>query len=95
MLGDCIRNATDVIVLVSADSDLVPPIEFIQRNYTDKKVKIYFPPSNYSNDLKDNALHHRSHPVLLINNENKFRNSIMPDAITKNGKTYRKPEKWK
>ena len=95
MLGDCIKDATDTLVLVSADSDLIPPVEFIQNNFKTKKVKIYFPPSTYSNDLRDYAIHHKSKPILLINNEKKFQNSIMPDVVSENGKTYSIPLKWK
>ena len=37
--------------------------------------------SNYSHDLKDNLIHHKSKPVMLINNKPKFVNSIMEDKI--------------
>ena len=95
MIGDCVMDKTDVLVLVSADSDLIPPIEFIQKNYKTKKIRVYFPPSNYSNDLKDNLIHHRSNPVLLKFNKPKFTNSIMPEAVTVGEKTYVIPTQWK
>lgn len=95
MIGDCVMDNTDQLVLVSADSDLIPPIEFIQKNYPTKRVKVYFPPSNYSHDLKDNLIHHRSRPVLLINNKQKFVNSIMPDDVTAGNRTYTIPPSWK
>jgi hypothetical protein len=50
MIADCVLDATDTIVLVSADSDLVPPLEFIQKHYPEKRIKVYFPPSNFSCD---------------------------------------------
>ena len=56
MIADCVLDATDTIVLVSADSDLVPPLEFIQKQYPEKRIKVYFPPSNFSCDLKDNLI---------------------------------------
>ena len=95
MIGDCVMDNTDQLVLVSADSDLIPPIEFIQKNYPTKRVKVYFPPSNYSHDLKDNLIHHRSRPVLLINNKQRFVNSIMPDDVTDGNRTYTIPPSWK
>lgn len=95
MIGDCVMDNTDQLVLVSADSDLIPPIEFIQKNYPTKRVKVYFPPSNYSHDLKDNLIHHRSRPVLLINNKQRFVNSIMPDNVTAGNRTYTIPPSWK
>ncbi len=42
MIADCVLDATDTIVLVSADSDLVPPLEFIQKQYPEKRIKVYF-----------------------------------------------------
>ena len=42
-------------VLITANSDLVRPIEFIKENYPNIQIKIYFPPSSYSNDLRDAA----------------------------------------
>ena len=95
MMGDCAMNQTDILILVSADSDLVPPIEFIQKYHKDKKVRVYFPPANFSNDLKDNMIRHKGKLILLINNKLKFANSVMPDTVTANGKTATKPEKWK
>ena len=95
MIADCVLNATDTIVLVSADSDLVPPIEFIQQHYPEKRIKVYFPPSNYSSDLKDNLIHHSSKPILMLRNERRFRDAIMPDIVTNGVKRYEIPEKWK
>lgn len=95
MIGDCVLNATDSIVLVSADSDLVPPLEFIQRHYPKKRIKVYFPPSNFSCDLKDNLIHHSSKPILMHKNERRFRDAIMPDVVTDGIKRYEIPPKWK
>ena len=95
MMGDCFMDKTDILVLVSADSDLVPPIEFIQSNHHNKKVKVYFPPANFSNDLKDNIIMHKWKPILLERNKIKFENSIMPERIDINGKIVTIPDKWK
>lgn len=95
MIADCLLNKTDTIALVSADSDLVPPIEFIQKHYCDKRIKVYFPPSNYSSDLKDNLLHHRSKPVLMEKNKLRFLCAVMPDVVQLGEKKYTIPEKWK
>lgn len=95
MVEDCVMNATDIVALVSADSDLVPPIELIQRLFPSIGIKVYFPPSNFSNDLKDNLIHHRSRPVLMIKNIRRFQSAVMSDTVSKDGKTYTIPEKWK
>lgn len=95
MIEDCVLDATDIIALVSADSDLVPPIELIQRLFPSVGIKVYFPPSNFSNDIMDNLTHHRSKPVLMIKNKRRFSSAIMPDSVSSDGKTYSIPEKWK
>jgi uncharacterized LabA/DUF88 family protein len=95
MIGDCVLNRTDRIILVSADSDLIPPIEFIQKYYSHKNIKVYFPPSNFSYDLRDNMFHHKSKPVLLSNNFTKFENAIMPDVVQVGEIKYTIPSKWK
>lgn len=95
MIADCMLDKTDIVVLVSADSDLVPPLEFIQTYYTHKIIKVYFPPSNYSYDLKDNLIHHKSKPVLLRKNQRRFEEAVMSDVVTNGVKSFIIPDKWR
>lgn len=95
MIEDCLTNTTDTVALVSADSDLVPPLELIQKLYPNISIKVYFPPSNYSNDLKDNLIHHRSRPVEMKKNLPRFLKAVMPNQVNCNGKQYTIPEKWR
>ncbi|AWX44085.1 hypothetical protein HME9304_01085 [Flagellimonas maritima] len=81
LLGDCALNKVDKVVLISADSDLVPPLEFIKENFPAKKIKIYFPPTSYSNDLRDISF--RRKIVKLENNRNNFELAIMPTEVVK------------
>lgn len=95
MLVDCMENKTDSIALVSADSDLIPPLEHIQRLFPEKNIRVYFPPTNYSHDIKNLLQHRRSKPVLMKNNLPRFVKSIMPDNVVGEGKVYSIPRKWK
>ena len=95
MQEDCINNRTDTFVLVSADSDLIPPLESISRNFPEKSIKVYFPPSRYSRDIKDFLYLQRKKPVLLEKNTKRFEDSVMPDVVEKDEKRYMIPEKWK
>ncbi len=95
MIGDCLNNESDVIVLVSADSDLIPPLDFILKNFADKKVKVYFPPANNSNDISSYMKANKSKVLRLEKNEIKFANAIMLDSVTNGIKTYTIPGKWK
>lgn len=95
MIADCIKDNTDIIVLVSGDSDLLPPIEFIQLNYPQKQVRAFFPPSIFSRDIAGNITAHKGKITLLEKNYNKFVISQMPDEVKDCVKTYTIPHKWK
>ncbi|MEC7755239.1 MAG: NYN domain-containing protein [Bacteroidota bacterium] len=92
MVGDCALQLVDKIVLISADSDLVPPIKFILDNYTDKKVSVYFPPERFSKDIFD-VMNRKV--VKLDQNKGKFVKSILPEVVKIEGRDYLIPDKWK
>ncbi|MGX1024995.1 NYN domain-containing protein [Psychroflexus sp. MBR-150] len=95
LIGDCALGKVDKIVLVTADSDLIPPIEFIKENYKNIKIKIYFPPNNFSYDLA--RVNPSRKVVLLKNNFDKFKKSHMQKKVTKldNSDFAIIPDKWK
>jgi len=81
--------------LVSADSDLLPPLQFIKERHPQKNIRVYFPPSNFSVAL-NNFMKSCKKPIIrLERSKMKFANSIMPDIVTKDGITYTIPPKWK
>ncbi|MBU3713868.1 MAG: NYN domain-containing protein [Ferruginibacter sp.] len=91
MMLDCFNNNADTLVLISADSDQVPTIQAIKKNFPEKKVKVYFPPNRKSAEL----LAVLRHVVYLENNEDKFRSSVMSEKIQVGGKIYTRPFEWK
>ena len=91
MMEDCINNKTDTLILVSADSDLIPPLESIKRTFPEKTLKVYFPPSRYSRDIKDFLYLQKKKPILLDKNIKRFEDAIMPEVVGK----YTIPESWK
>ena len=95
MIADCVRGETDMVVPVSGDSDLLPPVEFIQRNYPAVKVKAYFPPSIKSRDISGNIAMHKGKVIYLEKNYNKFVVARMPDVVTDGNVSHTIPEKWK
>ncbi len=97
LIGDCVLDKTDILILVTADSDLVPPIEFIQKNYPNKKLKVFFPPNSFCYDLRDNINHNKGKIILLRDNKKKFFNSIMPDIVYNQdgSNSISIPSKWK
>ncbi|TAE11146.1 MAG: NYN domain-containing protein [Bacteroidetes bacterium] len=91
MIMDCVLDKTDILVLISADSDQIPTLQTIKSEFSEKKVKVYFPPERNSTDILQ-----ISKPIVFLgDNEAKFRNSIMPTIVTDGVKKYTRPETWK
>ena len=91
MVMDCVLNKTDILILVSADSDQIPTIQTIKNNFPDKKVKVYFPPQRNSADILSIC----KPIVFLDDNEDKFKNAVMNTIVTNGIKNYTRPENWK
>ncbi len=91
MIGDVVFDKCDITILVSADSDLIPPINFIKEFNPLHKIFVYFPPNRFSFDLTNKAFG----TVKLENHENKFRSSLLPETVTLlNGVVLTKPSNW-
>jgi len=95
LIGDCTLDNVDTLVLVTADSDLVPPLKFIRQHYPNKNIRVYFPPANFSVGLEEFMKSCKKPIVRLERSKVKFFNSIMPDTVTASGKTLTIPAKWK
>jgi len=94
MLCDCSANNVDTIVLVSADSDLLTPLQSIKRIYPEKKIRVYFPPELRSGALSDFMREIGKRVVRLKYSKARFLSSIMPDTVTVDEKTFTIPVKW-
>jgi len=91
MIADVVFDKCDISILVSADSDLIPPINFIKEFNPSHKIFVYFPPNRFSFELKNKALR----VVKLENHENKFSSSLLPEPVTlQNGTILNKPSTW-
>lgn len=95
MIEDCVMKHTDTVVLVSADTDLIPPLELIKKHFPEIGIKIYFPPANYSNEIQKTLYTWKCKPVLMEKNSLRFEKSIMTDSVTQNDKIYTIPGEWK
>lgn len=90
MVADAFLDRFDVAILVSGDSDLVPPIKAICQHHPHKRVVVAFPPARSSADLRKVA-----HGSFWIN-ECKLRVSLLPNPVVKpNGHKLYRPTKWK
>lgn len=94
IIRDVVLEKCDVIFLFSADSDITPALDVVQEiTHTKKNVKIiiFFPPGNFSYDLKQKA----NKSFKLENHEYKFQHSQLPEKVTlSDGFVIEKPEKW-
>jgi hypothetical protein len=43
ILSDAFNNNCDSVILVSGDSDVQPPIQWVKRNSSSKKITVYIP----------------------------------------------------
>lgn len=92
LIRNVVMDKCDISIIVSADSDLVPPIEFIRELDPNHKIFCYFPPKRYSTDLS-----HRSDAIQNLERyEQRFKNSMLPDSLTlPNGFVIEIPPDWK
>lgn len=95
LIEDCVFGASDRIVLVSADSDLMPPIRFIadycKKNNLEKDMTILFPPMHYSS-----ALNNFGYPVIQLGKyESRFKKALLPKTVNfKDNSIYQIPANW-
>ena len=76
IVNDANNHNSDVAIVVSADSDMIPAIELALEAGT--KVFIYFPPFHQSNSLRNIST---SQVINLERYESRFRQCILPDTI--------------
>jgi len=84
------QNRFDVALLISADSDLVGPIEAVQRLFPAKRVMAIFPPGRSSFALKQTAkaVLHIGHVELA--------KSLFAEAVVKpDGIVLHRPHEWR
>jgi len=90
MLSDAINDKFDIALLLSADSDLIPPVRAIKNTFTQKRIIAVFPPKRESVELSGIA-----HACLRVGRAN-FARSLFPDEVKKaDGFILQRPATWK
>ena len=90
MIETCHYDECNKIVLISGDSDFLPPLKLIKNFYKEKDLLVMFPPTKYTNSIIQLGI-----PSLhLDKHKPKWNKSLMESVIEINGKTYRKPIEW-
>jgi len=89
MIVDSFANRYDVALLVSGDSDLVPPIKAIKACHPHKRINVAFPPGRASAWLKQAA----DGECMIY--KGTLKKSQLPEEITTaSGFVLRKPIEW-
>jgi uncharacterized LabA/DUF88 family protein len=52
LMSDAYQDKFDTALLISADSDLVGPVQIVQNLFAQKRIVVAFPPGRFSNALK-------------------------------------------
>jgi uncharacterized LabA/DUF88 family protein len=90
MLNDASDDLIDTALLVSADSDLIAPIECIRVRYPKKRVVLAYPPNRQSKRLESAA-----HACFRIGRK-KLQDSQLPEKVTKpDGFVVMRPASWR
>ena len=90
ILADAFEDRFDTAILISADSDLVPPVRKIKAIFPKKRIVVFFPPDRFSMHLKNSA------DVQLGLGRGSFAKSQFPDQIQKaDSVLLTRPSQWR
>lgn len=89
LLADAMDDAFDTAMIVSADSDLVPPVQAVRARFPAKRIIIASPPARHSARLAAAA------NACFTIGRKKLQDSQLPDNITKpDGFVLTRPTSW-
>ncbi len=81
-------NKADVFIIVSGDTDLIPGIDLVNRQFSDKEVYVVFPYGRKNDDFKS-----RVKGSFKLKKETYLKHQF-PNPYEVNGKTFNKPSHW-
>lgn len=90
MIIDAYKDEFDMAMLISGDSDLVPPIKSIHENFKNKRVFIAFPPKRHNSSM---ALVAKG--SLTIGRKKLVDSQFDEEIISKTGFKLKIPTTWK
>lgn len=91
MIIDSYEKICDKMILISGDTDFIPPLKEIKRNHKHIETMILYPPGKWSTHLNQVCPNYRD----LSTQKPKWNKSILPHKVEfEDGKIYNIPEKW-
>lgn len=88
MITGAVQNTYDRAILISGDSDLVPPIKTVQ-NIFNKKVFVAFPPKRHNYSVKSIA-----NGSMMLGRGTLSKSQFAASITLANGHTLTKPTQW-
>ena len=89
LLHDAMRDVFDTAIVISADSDLIGPIDSVLGSYPEKRVVVAFPPNRHSEQL-----HHQATAAFRLGRRIIADSQFPLEVIDANGFVLRKPSRW-
>jgi uncharacterized LabA/DUF88 family protein len=86
---DAFQDKYDMAMLISGDSDLVPPIRTIHELFNNKRVFVAFPPKRHNSSV---ALVAKG--SMIIGRKKLVDSLFESEVVKKNGFILRKPKEW-
>jgi uncharacterized LabA/DUF88 family protein len=91
MIDDAYQKSCNKMVLISGDTDFVPPLKMIKNSHKNIETMILFPPGNYSAHLSQICRYNKQ----LEKFKPKWNRAKLDDIVKSNGKEYTIPAEWK
>jgi len=86
---DAFQDRYDMAMLISGDSDLVPPIRTIHELFNNKRVFVAFPPKRHNSSV---ALVAKG--SMIIGRKKLVESLFESEVVKKNGFILKKPKEW-
>jgi len=90
LFEDALLDAFDTALLVSADSDLVPPVAKVRELFPRQRVVVAFPAGRFSKELATVA-----HGYFTIGRRKYEKSLLPPEVIKPDGIVLRPPASWR
>ena len=89
MIIDAYKHSYDMAMLISGDSDLVPPVKAIHENFNNKRVFVAFPPKRHNSSVSLAAK-----GSLMIGRKKLVDSQLPLEVHKRDGFILRKPSDW-
>jgi len=86
---DAYKDKYDTAILISGDSDLVPPIRSIHENFKNKRIAVFFPPKRHNSSVAAVA-----RGSLIIGRKKLVDSQFDINITKKGGYILQKPSEW-